>query len=303
MTTFDPLPDVVIGYPKLAAKIEILPEAAIYRRYGALNAQDLLYQQAELTYLEQELRAQQRLDHDDQKGHGRSYATNWIWLKNSKAEGNGRQLDLVLEIREKLAKYNEAVIKQAKILKYPEPTAWDLQHLQDYLGSKEMGTRAMVGEDSLIWGLKSQDISHKPDLVALRPRAKKDAFSMWATESTIFNIFKCGCYKFMKPSPVHGAIGYEDSTVYRVTYWFTSILASLIPIASIVILYRVQSMAARLGIIAAFNVLLSVCLMGFAGAKRSEVFAITAAFAAVQVVFVSADKSTATCTPYGSNSV
>ncbi|KAF3040788.1 hypothetical protein E8E11_001906 [Didymella keratinophila] len=298
MTTFDPFPNIVIGYPKLAAKIEILPEAAIFRRFGALNAQNLLYYQAELTYLEQDLRAQQKVDDDDQKAYGRSYATNWIWLKKSKEDGEGRQLDLVLEIREKLAKYNEAVIQQAKMLKYPEPTAWDLQHLQDYLGSQEMGPRAMVGEDSLTWGLKSQNISAKPDLVALKPRAKKDAFSVWAAESTIFNIFKCGCYRFMNPSQVHGAIGYEDTTIYRITYWFTSILASLIPIASIVILYRVQSMPARLGVIAAFNVLVSVCLMGFASAKRSEVFAITAAFAAVQVVFVSADKSTATCTPF-----
>lgn len=60
-------------------------------------------------------------------------------------------------------------------------------------------------------------------------------------------------------------------------------------------------MAARLVLIAAFNVLLSVCLIGFTNAKRSEVFAITVAsvfpvlyiakanlhsFAAVQVVFV-----------------
>jgi hypothetical protein len=169
------------------------------------------------------------------------------------------------------------VIQQAKMLKYSEPTSWDIQHLQDYLGSKDMGERAMVGADSLIWGLKSQNIPHKPDLIALRPRAKKDAFSKWAAESTIFNIFKCGCHRFMKPSQVHGAIGYEDTTIYRITYWFTSILASLIPIASIIVLYRVQSMPARLGIIAAFNVLLSVCLMGFASAKRSEVFAITAA--------------------------
>jgi hypothetical protein len=107
MTAFDPFPDIVIGYPKLAAKIEILPEAAIYRRFGALNAQNLLYYQAELTYLERELRKQQRLDNDDQKGHGKSYATNWFWLKNSKADGNERQLNLILEIRERLAKYSE----------------------------------------------------------------------------------------------------------------------------------------------------------------------------------------------------
>lgn len=81
----------------------------------------------------------------------------------------------------------------------------------------------------------------------------------------------------MKPSPIHGVIGYEDSTIYYITYWITSILASLIPIASIVLLYCVNSMRARLGIIAAFNVLVSICLMGLTNAKRVEVFAITAA--------------------------
>ena len=104
MRTFDPFSEIVIGYPKLAAKIEVLPEAAIYRRFGALNAQTLLYYQAELTYLEQDLRKQQRIDHDDKTGDGNSYATNWIWLRDS----NGRQLELVLEIREKLAKYSES---------------------------------------------------------------------------------------------------------------------------------------------------------------------------------------------------
>jgi hypothetical protein len=36
-------------------------------------------------------------------------------------------------------------------------------------------------------------------------------------------------------------------------------------------------MPGRLGIIAVFNVLVSICLMGLANAKRAEVFAITAA--------------------------
>lgn len=71
----------------------------------------------------------------------------------------------------------------------------------------------------------------------------------------------------------------------------TSILASVIPIASIAVLYYVQSMPARFAIIAAFNILVSVCLSGFTNAKRSEVFAVTAAFAAVQVVFVGTDKN------------
>ncbi len=114
MTTVDPFPDITIGYPKLAAKIEILPEAAIYRKFGALNAQNLLYYQAELTYLEEELRKQQTLDNNDQTGYGQAYAINWFWLKRSKIYGEGRQLDLVLEIRELLAKYSESIIPRQR---------------------------------------------------------------------------------------------------------------------------------------------------------------------------------------------
>ena len=107
MAATDPFTDIVIGYPKLAAKFEILPEAAIYRRFGALNAQNLLYYQAELSYLERKLRDRQKQDSNDQKGHGASYATNWYWLKHSKTDGDGRQIDLVMQIRELLKQYSQ----------------------------------------------------------------------------------------------------------------------------------------------------------------------------------------------------
>ncbi|OMP83492.1 hypothetical protein BK809_0004873 [Diplodia seriata] len=45
-------------------------------------------------------------------------------------------------------------------------------------------------------------------------------------------------------------------------------------------------MKARLGMIAVFNLLLSICLTAFTTARRIDVFAVAAAFSAVQVVFV-----------------
>jgi hypothetical protein len=81
----------------------------------------------------------------------------------------------------------------------------------------------------------------------------------------------------MTASPIHGVIGYEATTIFKVTYWMTSIIASLIPILSIAVLYRVHSMPARLAIIAGFNILISVCLCGLTSAKRSEVFAVASA--------------------------
>jgi hypothetical protein len=106
MASNDPFHEIVIGYPKLAAKIAVQPEAAIYRRFGALNAQNLLYLQAELTDLEGRLSEQQVLDNNEQKGSKPEYAKNWFFLQDSKVDGDTEQLDLVLKVRETLKEYS-----------------------------------------------------------------------------------------------------------------------------------------------------------------------------------------------------
>lgn len=99
---------------------------------------------------------------------------------------------------------------------------------------------------------------------------------MWAAENAI-SLFRFGFDKLKKPSRVHGVVGYDDTTIYRITYFVTSILASLIPVASIAILHRVKSMVFKLVVIALFNVLVSISLMVLARAERTQVFAINAA--------------------------
>jgi hypothetical protein len=173
---------------------------------------------------------------------------------------------------------DDALIQQSVILKLDEPEQWDLHYLQDYLQTKEMGPLALMGRDADVWGSVCDRDSYKPDLVALRPRTERDAFSMWATRKAVGSLFTYLFSRFVKPSPVNGLWGVEDTIVYRATYGITSILASMIPIVSIVVLYYVDSMPARLATIAAFNILVSLCLMLLAGAKRAEIFAVTAAY-------------------------
>lgn len=72
MKTHDLLAELVVGYPKLAAKFEIDPELAVHRHFGALNALNLLYYQAELTYLERDLKEQQKKDAESVTEHGPS---------------------------------------------------------------------------------------------------------------------------------------------------------------------------------------------------------------------------------------
>lgn len=105
MSSIDPFPDVVVGYPKLAAKIQSLPEAATFQRFGALN--DLLYYQAELTYLEQKLKTQQRKDSNLGTDRKKKYAVDWFWLERARQDGDATQLDLVLKIRKLLKEYSQ----------------------------------------------------------------------------------------------------------------------------------------------------------------------------------------------------
>lgn len=70
---------------------------------------------------------------------------------------------------------------------------------------------------------------------------------------------------------------YRESTLYKFTAVVATTLSSLLPVLSIVVLYLVHSMPARLGIIAGFTAAFSFVLTVITSAQRVENFAATAA--------------------------
>lgn len=111
MASHDPFPSIVTGYPKLAAKMQVQPEIAIFRRFGALNAQNLLYFQAQLVDLEGQLREQQTHDHTIGQGQKHLYASTWFRLADSEVDGDTDQLDLVVKIRDVLRDYSKTFLR------------------------------------------------------------------------------------------------------------------------------------------------------------------------------------------------
>jgi hypothetical protein len=91
------------GYEHLAQFMGKYPALAIFRRFGALNLQNLLYLQAELLYLEDEL--QQIIQEDNQKG-GAVFSRDWYALREGSESGENTQYQLLLEIRKKLFEYS-----------------------------------------------------------------------------------------------------------------------------------------------------------------------------------------------------
>lgn len=155
------------------------------------------------------------------------------------------------------------------------PNAYDVELLRDWLRRPAMGNFPIISHDRDAW---AKETGH--DLVATVNRSNADSLTKWVSVSVVPTFHALLGKRFSEPSPWHATLGvthYPDSTILRVLDVIVTMLSSLFPILSIVILYAVKDMSARIGIIAAFTALFSLCLAVMTRAKRIEVFAATTA--------------------------
>lgn len=122
--------------------------------------------------------------------------------------------------------------------------------------------------------------SHSEDLVKIVPDHNKEVFSHF-----LVNKFGFLFLPSMERQKVLGV--FPDHRIRRITRVVAVVMSSILPILSIVILYFVQSINIRIGLIIIFSVLFSAVIALVSDARNAEVMAATAAYAAVLVVFVS----------------
>jgi hypothetical protein len=99
------------GYTKLASLMSAKPELAIFRRFGSLATQNLLYLQAELAHLEQELARSAKADAESGNDELKTYDRHWKSLAKSgpAPNGNSQQWVIALQIRKTLREYSMSV--------------------------------------------------------------------------------------------------------------------------------------------------------------------------------------------------
>ena len=102
------------GYASLSSVISTDSEFAIYRKFGALNAQNLLYYQAELLGLEDDLRDISARDRTSQDPEKREFAFNWAELSRAE-DGKDLQLEKFMQIRKTLKEYSARLIYVAAV--------------------------------------------------------------------------------------------------------------------------------------------------------------------------------------------
>lgn len=96
------------GYPKLAVLQAAYPELCIYRRFSTLNARNLLYLQAELVDLEEQLDEYTLADIKSDDLREKKYSRNWHYLSTSVDGVENSQWYTMLAIREKLREYSKS---------------------------------------------------------------------------------------------------------------------------------------------------------------------------------------------------
>lgn len=115
------------------------------------------------------------------------------------------------------------------------------------------------------------------DLVACSARhAESDALSRFLTERAIPWVGRLLCTASSKTEK-SDLIVYSNKKMEYLVNICSSVVSAMLPAASIIALYFVQSLIVRLGVLMAFTTIFAVVLVVVVQARRVEIFAATTA--------------------------
>ncbi|KAF2689276.1 hypothetical protein K458DRAFT_400068 [Lentithecium fluviatile CBS 122367] len=253
----------------------------IFKRFGDLNCRNLLYMQAELLCLDEELRVLTLVDHNGPDSTRATYARN-VW--NMRKDAKSLQWAKILELRWKLNAYNNALLQQAQIAKLDTANQYDLNSLLHWLEDKNGGNGFLYGVEAGAWN--ENDLA---DLITIASRASNDGFMRWLEEKIIPRLppFALRLWK----QPIRGSEGVgvarcNLSLLNALGRIVTVFLAATVPSVAVLALYLIKSLEYRLCAVAAFSTCFAIVLAVFTTSRSVEIFTATAAFASVQVVFL-----------------
>ncbi|GES58894.1 hypothetical protein ATEIFO6365_0003017700 [Aspergillus terreus] len=245
------------GFADVARWIALDPdnETFIYRKFDELAAQNLLYLQAEILVLEKELN---KLDVNDANSDDmdlRDAIRTWETLTqryDANDEKARSRMDLVIRIREKLKEYHEALLLQSEIAKLNRPNQ---RVLDTYTQWFKKPYPALGGQAKTFLD------------------APQDLFADILQEE-------------LSRDGLHRIGRFNERSISIAVAVISIIVAAVLLVGCITALYFITNDTAKLGMIAAFTATFALSVGLMTNARRAEIFAATAAYAAVLVVFV-----------------
>lgn len=178
---------------------------------------------------------------------------------------------------------DDLLLVAAQVEKLASPNSMSLAFLRNWIKHRDRGPGFLLDIEAQAW-----HSSHGDDFIAVSPEGTNDGLAI-ALNALIMPFYHryIGSRRPPMAQTKYGQVwNYRFERFVLLAKVLSVLLATAAPAGSIVILYIVSEMWLRLLIIAIFCFLFASVMTFVVGARRIDVFSATAAFAAVQAVFV-----------------
>lgn len=257
------------GYPQLAAYISADIDGRLYRRFGYLRNRLLLHKQDEVAELEEQLA---KLDEDDAKGEDVD-CFRLVSRRYDEEDTDCKRRKLIDRLETVLKEYDELLIREHEILSLKQPTKKEHRSYFNFIWNEKPVCRE-----------EYQFIYREDDFVRL---GTQDDSWLGYTE-VFFSILP----DFILKGRIvgKGTRFFSNRRTVRLVKMVTVTFASLLLVLPIVVLYVLTANDAaggvKIGVTVIFVVLFALALAALTHASRHDLFAASAAYCAVLVVFL-----------------
>ncbi|KAF4624918.1 hypothetical protein G7Y89_g13250 [Cudoniella acicularis] len=266
----------VKGYPQVAAYINSTDDTVLFRRFGDLRARTLLYKEVRLTALEAKLA---KLDKEDKEKDVTAWRVAYSIDYNG-GKRNEERKALIEEIDVILKEYDELLLRDSQIRRLGRPSQRVHRNFMDWIW-----TQNSIGPAD------REFIFHEHDFVSLENYEDSwldnlmHRFMSYCKKGVLRRIFVTDAdAKKTTNKKVHYYSSERLNATIKILIAVTSATLLLIPIFLFLSINLTPKTMAALTL--AFSFVFATIISVTTTATRQEVFAGTAAYCAVLVVFI-----------------
>ncbi|KAM5367861.1 hypothetical protein ACJZ2D_009772 [Fusarium nematophilum] len=273
------------GFDKLASWTAGIPdyEGFVFRRFDRLSARNLQHLESELASLEGKLEDLDREAAETGDIESSRARYNWTMFEETsklKDTLGFRRMKVAQEISSKLKNYDEVLLLQSQIAAIKQPDKYQSAMVQKCFNMGVHPSEFLANSPRLLDGYDYSRLDNPRDLIALNSPPDPDFLSRFLRHHP--GIIKSE----ILPS---GEEYFNEKHITLAVSVANVVLVAVLLIGAVISLRRAQDEDFRIGLIAVFTVLFAATVGLLTNAKRGEIFASSAAYAAVLIVFISGD--------------
>ncbi|KAH7065541.1 hypothetical protein B0J12DRAFT_39630 [Macrophomina phaseolina] len=290
------LVDYPDGYPQYAAFLNTDANFRIYRRFGTLRNRVMLHRQFELAELEKRL---DRLDELDDTPERRRRLSS---IRFDKAQQDSERNGLIEEIDSKLEHYDALLARERDSLAMDTPTRRNHRNLVNYVWNKRKIAKSEIellnriddfvilskDQDSPFHAFLENVLSQIFFLLAASKFAPSEGISL-STKPALQRIFVSETQKEKARGAERTRISlFSKTRINMLIQLIVALITLTLLVVPVCLLFDMDlTDKAKVVIVVVFVLVFPVSILFFATPRPHELFAATAAYTAVLVVFLS----------------